>query len=65
MGPRPWPWREAGVRITPQVERDLVALSSMHSYSEELSPELRESVQDALRSAVQRVPVPQSMAIQA
>jgi hypothetical protein len=65
MGPRPSPWRQAGVRISPDVERDLLALSAMHSLAEELSPELRGSVQDTLRSASQQIPLPRGATVRA
>ena len=65
MGPRPHPWRQAGVRISPEVESDLLALSAMHSLAEGLSPALRGSVQDSIWSAAQQVPLPQGATVRA
>jgi hypothetical protein len=65
MGPRPHPWREAGVRIAPEVERDLAALSSMHSLAEDLSPGLREAVRETLRNAVGGIPLPEGVSVRA
>ncbi len=64
VGPRPHPWREAGVRIAPEVERDLATLSSMHSLSEDLSLDLREAVRETLRSAFRSIPLPEGVSVQ-